>query len=469
MDFDYLLNDFNDVSTFHDESQDLCFDFPEWKPTTSSLTHPKISNARPIDYPSQQKHYGIVNFFEQKLPIIYRLLNDTQYIPYIRFSYVLNIFEHSSYKSYLVNIRNLPVLEMTTVERTYYEQLSPIDNSKPTIDWSDLQLLCVSMLDGTLEIIHFLRDFQMKTDLSSSQWEELLNQIRNQCKTRWILEEQLVLNRLKQIDSTCLSKNTIAQRRTFFEQRVICFSKKQKKDLHSLFQLDLSIVNEAGGFVQIESYIYPYIKNSLDNQIYINLNDIQQNFTLPLTDMITYVDQTSTMYRSYTTVMQQAQVNFELNRKQTNELRKYLPQYRQDIGEIPFLSLQMLLHLFLRKNSNLNLQFVQLFENCSLNEIELNYKSNVARQFIMSDQQRQGGLINNQIPCLILMKNNCQQILIATETKTRRLMSNDERFYFNVILIYNGLAKKCLIRKKQWYLKPVDGNEKESIRIELLK
>jgi hypothetical protein len=78
--------------------------------------------------------------------------------------------------------------------------------------------------------------------------------------------------------------------------------------------------------------------------------------------------------------------------------------------------------------------------------------------------KRKGGLINNNIPCLIIS----QIIWIPSEIRTQRIMTNDERFYLNIILLYHGLWKNILTKKKQWYLKEIDGNDKENINIELL-
>lgn len=161
-----------------------------------------------------------VFFCRSYLFLLIRLINDNLYIPYIRFSYVLHIFEHSSYKNFLINIRNLPVIEMTSVEKVYYDQLSSLINLS---DWSNTQLLSVSMLDGTLGIINFIQKFHSKTDTSSNEWREALNSIRQEARNRWILDEKIVVNRLKEkkeIDSTCISSTTIAKRRAYFEQRV---------------------------------------------------------------------------------------------------------------------------------------------------------------------------------------------------------------------------------------------------------
>jgi hypothetical protein len=182
--------------------------------------------------------------------------------------------------------------------------------------------------------------------------------------------------------------------------------------------------------------------------------------------MISYSDQNSPMYRAYNVIIQQAQTNYEWNRirhGRNNDLSKILP-FAKGMEEIlPFLPLQSLLHLFQNKDSKLNLQFVQLFETSSLDEIEFNYKNNVARQFIMTIK-RQGGLVNNNIPCLIIS----QIIWIPSETKTQRIMNNDERLYLNLILLYYGLWKNILTRKKQWYLKEIDTNDKENIHVEIL-
>lgn len=168
--------------------------------------------------------------------------------------------------------------------------------------------------------------------------------------------------------------------------------------------------------------------------------------------------------------MQQAQSNYEWNRilhGRNNDLSKNLPCSKGIEGNIceilPFLPLQTLLYHFLTKDLNINLQFIQLFETSSLDDIELNYKTNVGRQFIMTTK-RQGGLLNSNIPCLIIS----QIIWIPSEIKTQRIMTNDERIYINIILLYHGLWKNILTKKKQWYLKEMNSIDKENIHIELL-
>jgi hypothetical protein len=57
------------------------------------------------------------------------------------------------------------------------------------------------------------------------------------------------------------------------------------------------------------------------------------------------------------------------------------------------------------------LQFVQLFERSSLNENEFNYKNNVA----LMTTKRQGGLVNNNIFCLIISQIDHQIICILKQ------------------------------------------------------
>ena len=180
------------------------------------------------------------------------------------------------------------------------------------------------------------------------------------------------------------------------------------------------------------------------------------------------------MYHNYSVIIEQVRSNYEWNtiyHGSNNDLSQVLPS-RKTIEEnlyekLPFIPLQTLLHLFLNKDSNLHIQFVQLFETASFNEIKLNYKNNIARQFIMSTK-RQGGLVNGRIPCLIFSKFKQRIIWIPSETKTQRVMNNDERLYLNIILLYYGLWKNILTKTKQWYLKEIDSQHKENMNIEIL-
>jgi hypothetical protein len=110
---------------------------------------------------------------------------------------------------------------MTSIERDYYNQLSSLNNSS---DWSNDQLLSVSMLDGTLAIMNLLQNFNFKNQLSSiQQFQQALDIIRQEARDQWILDEKIVLTRLaqtKDINSTCISSSNMAKRRSIFEQRV---------------------------------------------------------------------------------------------------------------------------------------------------------------------------------------------------------------------------------------------------------
>ena len=78
-------------------------------------------------------------------------------------------------------------------------------------------------------------------------------------------------------------------------------------------------------------------------------------------------------------------------------------------------------------------------------------------------------MINNRTPCLISSSTNRQSTLIPTERKTSRMVTNNERLYLNLILLYNGLWKHLLTRKKQWFFKQINENDKENIQLELLR
>ncbi len=112
---------------------------------------------------------------------------------------------------------------MTPTERVYYDQLSSLNSDS---DWSNSQLLSVSMLDGALAILNLTQNLNFKNNSSSIEWQEALETIRQETRNRWILDEKIVLIRLKvkpEIDSTCISSTTMAKRRSFFEQRVISY------------------------------------------------------------------------------------------------------------------------------------------------------------------------------------------------------------------------------------------------------
>lgn len=68
-DFDFLNYDLK----FMNEHQKENFDFPIYH-STPSISRSKQQIARPIDFPSIKKHYGLATFFDYQIPIIYRLV-----------------------------------------------------------------------------------------------------------------------------------------------------------------------------------------------------------------------------------------------------------------------------------------------------------------------------------------------------------------------------------------------------------
>jgi hypothetical protein len=46
-------------------------------------------------------------------------------------------------------------------------------------------------------------------------------------------------------------------------------------------------------------------------------------------------------------------------------------------------------------------------------------------------------------------------------------MNNDERLYLNIILLYHGLWRNILTKKKQCYSKEIYVNDKEIFNIEI--
>lgn len=149
------------------------------------------------------------------------LFNDNIYIPYIRLTYVFQILHHPMYKKESINVKNLPVVGMTSVERVYYKQLSSFSIES---DWINEQLLSVSILDGIIAIVNLTRNFNeenfVPSDERCKEWRDALNRIRQEARNRWILDEKCVLQRIHNQQSTCIISNTLAKRRSHFEERV---------------------------------------------------------------------------------------------------------------------------------------------------------------------------------------------------------------------------------------------------------
>jgi len=108
--------------------------------------------------------------------------------------------------------------------------------------------------------------------------------------------------------------------------------------------------------------------------------------------------------------------------------------------------------------------FVQLFEKCSLEYLTANYKNQFGRQFVIGDSTRQGGLINNEIPYLRIGKQeNLCRTWIPTETKSNRLMIQDERLFINCMLLYHNHWNMVLSKNQRWYLEEIDIDVQSSV------
>jgi len=443
-DIDSIFQQTNEIN--HDEM----WDFPLSQSTPASNRCQSL--GRPVDFPSLKKHYGLMSFFDTKYPIIYRLINDNVYIPYIRLTHVFQILHHPMYKNESINVKNLPVVEMTSVERVYYKELSSFSVES---DWTNEQLLSVAILDGIIAIVNLTRNFNEEnfppSDERCKEWRDALNRIRQEARNRWMLEEKCVLQRIHDQQSTCIISNTLAKRRSYFEER-----------------LNLSIVDESGGFIQIDSFIYPYVKDFSTNQIYLRFNDLRQHlYSLSLLkETISLNDQYSSIVRAYNVVVEQAQTNL-LRYGRRNDLSKYLPEpnlisENENDRSAHFVTLETIRSVYQQRHRQH--LFIQLFENASIEEIQNEYKTNLARQFIFGSK-RKGGLIHRNVPCLL--STNGKQLWIPSNILTRRRMTQDERLFLNLMLLYRGWWKDCLSKKKCWFLKEMI-NEQENLRLQIL-
>lgn len=131
-------------------------------------------------------------------------------------------------------------------------------------------------------------------------------------------------------------------------------------------------------------------------------------------------------------------------------MSKRLPNPKTQDFQLKFLSLD----IFLKSKG---MCFVQLFEKSSLEYLTINYKNQFGRQFIIGDPTRKSGFINNEIPYLYIGKDdNHFRILIPTETKSSRVMTNDERLFINCMLLYHGHWDMVLVKDQRWYLEEID-------------
>ncbi|CAF0754169.1 unnamed protein product [Adineta ricciae] len=407
-----------------------------------SISQTQPSLLRPIDLPSHRKHYGLLTFYRYRIPILFRLSNN-YYVPYIRFSYALNVLDqHQSNRisPILDMVKNLPILEMTSIETVYYDRV--INSLSASIDiipenhpeWSN-RLLSVALLDCLLGILDCSTSFFQTNYINTEKWEQILETMRQEVKSRWTIEEKLVINQIEkqsrqsnnELDSLCVSSTNIAQRRLFFEKR-----------------LDLSIVDESGGFVQLDSYIFPYIKCLKTNRIYINLNDIHSRYHQYLLLPSYYIHRfpsNSSQAHSYSIISEQARENYFWNSIHgTVYMAKRLPNPASQDFELKFLSLD----IFLKAKG---MCFVQLFEKSSLDYLTTTYKNQFGRQFVIGDSSRQCGFIDDDLPYIRTGKQEALcRTWIPAESVSERLMTHDERLFINCMLLYHNRWKMILNR-----------------------
>ncbi len=99
-------------------------------------------------------------------------------------------------------VKNLPILEMSTIEIVYYDRL--IHSLSSTIDmipenhseWSN-RLLSVALLDCLLGILDCSSSFFQTNNIDTQKWEQILETMRQEVKSRWTIEEKLVLNQIE--------------------------------------------------------------------------------------------------------------------------------------------------------------------------------------------------------------------------------------------------------------------------------
>jgi hypothetical protein len=228
--------------------------------------------------------------------------------------------------------------------------------------------------------------------------------------------------------------------------------------------LTLSIVDKAGGFIQIDGSIYPVVKSSSSHQLYLNLVDIPSNLlsTSLLISSTSLHDDQSSLSTAYQIVVEQAQANAQWNvihHGRHNSMEKIFACPKPSDDEPRFLSLHTLLHRYWKKHPGE--LFIQLFESSAFEEIRANYKDTIARQFIRA-RTRRAGLINGCTPCLLEVNGH---IWIADRMRTTRPMNDDERLFLNMILLSRGSSKGLLSKQKHWYLRQIT-EEQENLQLE---
>jgi len=115
---------------------------------------------------------------------------------------VLDQHQSNRLSPILEMVKNLPILEMTSIEQTYYDRL--IHSFSSTIDfppenhpeWSN-RLLSVALLDCLIGILDCSTSFFQNDDIHTDKWDQILATMREEVKSRWTIEEKFVLNQVE--------------------------------------------------------------------------------------------------------------------------------------------------------------------------------------------------------------------------------------------------------------------------------
>lgn len=99
-------------------------------------------------------------------------------------------------------VKNLPILEMSQIEIVYYDRL--INSLLPNInmipenhlEWSN-RLLSVALLDCLLGILDCSTSFFQTDNIDTQKWEQILDTMRQEVKSRWTIEEKFVINQVE--------------------------------------------------------------------------------------------------------------------------------------------------------------------------------------------------------------------------------------------------------------------------------
>lgn len=199
------------------------------------------------------------------------------------------------------------------------------------------------------------------------------------------------------------------------------------------------------------------MKYASEDRIFININDLHRHFHEDLllpSSCFHQFSSDSCLSHAYNIISEQARENFFWNSIHGNvTMTKYLPNPKHSHFQLKFLSLD----LFLQAKG---FCFVQLFEQSSLEYLLANYQNQIAREFILDQRTRTGGLINFEIP---FIQNNNHETYIPIETKSSRLLTNDERLFCNCLLLYHNLWHMVLITNHKWYAEEIDMDIQSSV------